>query len=78
MRSGWKFDALNAGKYIDFYGEKWPESHSWANKDAVHFYENAVLNIYALNKAIEVWRDKFKDYTYIRDGNHKYKELTTY
>jgi hypothetical protein len=78
LRSKWKFEALSGGKYIDFYGEKWPETHPWVSKDAVHSYENAVLNIWTLNKAIEVWEDYFKDYAYIRDGNHKYKELTTY
>lgn len=78
LRSGWRFDLLAGQKYIDFYGEKWPENHAWANKDAVHFYEKAVLNIYALNKAIEIWQPKFKEYAYVRDGNHEYKALSTY
>jgi hypothetical protein len=77
LRSDWKFDNLRGG-YVDFYSQEWPKGHPWSSKDEVHFYERAVLNIYNLNEALKVWKDSFREYAYIRDGNHKYKSLSTY
>ena len=77
MRSAWKVDVLG-NEYVDFYGPEWPKGEPWGAKDTVHFYEKPLLNISALNKAIKIWEPSFQDYAYIRDGNHKYKELTTY
>ena len=79
LRSGWKFDQLSE-EHVDFYGEKWKggEDHPWGKDSAVHFYEQPLLTICSINKAIEVWKSEFRDYAYVRDGNHFYKNISSF
>lgn len=70
LRSKWVF--RNLYNFIDFYGETWNKDHPWASLGTVHNYEQFLITINALEKAIEELSLNFQDGALIEDGNLYY------